>query len=61
MTDKDNDIVEFSKAKQRVIQQRKTANEKALEKQFKKAMGWKKSRPKKKPAGNKGPSPRGRR
>ena len=54
----DKEIVEFSKAKEKVINQRKEKREKALEKQFKKAMGWKSSRPKKKAPGNKGPKPK---
>ncbi|MCG8668295.1 MAG: hypothetical protein MI867_02695 [Pseudomonadales bacterium] len=56
----DKDVVDFSKAKEKVVQKRKDQREKDLEKQFKKAMGWKKARPKKKPPGNKGPKPRGR-
>lgn len=63
MTEKDvvseKDVVDFGKAKERVIEKRKEAREKALEKQFKKAMGWK-NRPRKKPPGSKGPKPKRR-
>jgi hypothetical protein len=58
MTEKD--VVDFSSAREKVINKRKAEREKALEKQFKKAMGWKKTRPRKKPPGNKGPKPKGR-
>ena len=58
MTEKD--VVDFSSAREKVINKRKAEREKALEKQFKKAMGWKKTRPRKKPPGSKGPKPRGR-
>ncbi|MDX1695106.1 MAG: hypothetical protein R3208_15170 [Ketobacteraceae bacterium] len=58
MTDKE--VVDFSTAREKAINKRKAEREKALEKQFKKAMGWKKNRPKKKPPGNKGPRPKGR-
>lgn len=58
MTDKE--VVDFSSAREKVINKRKADKEKALEKQFKKAMGWKKTRPRKKPPGSKGPKPRGR-
>ncbi|MCG8314594.1 MAG: hypothetical protein MI976_15400 [Pseudomonadales bacterium] len=51
-------VVDFTKAKAKVVQKRKDEKEKALEKQFKKAMGWKKTKPKKKPPGNKGPKPK---
>lgn len=56
----EKEVVDFTKAKERVVQKRKDAREKALEKQFKKAMGWKKTRPKKRPPGSKGPKPKGR-
>lgn len=56
----DKEVVDFTKAKEKIINKRKEEREKALEKQFKKAMGWKKTKPKKKPPGNKGPKPKGR-
>lgn len=56
----DKEVVDFTKAREKVLNKRKAEREKALEKQFKKAMGWKKPKPKKKPPGNKGPKPKGR-
>jgi len=53
-------IIDFEQAKQRVVDARQNEREKALEKQFKKAMGWKDKRKSKKKVGPKGPKPKGR-
>jgi len=55
-----NDVIDFEQAKQRVVDARQNQKEKALEKQFKKAMGWKNKLKQKKKTGPKGPKPKGR-
>lgn len=54
-----DDIVDFEAAKERAERRIKDRKEKALEKQFKKAMGWNKWPKKKKPKpGSNGPKPK---
>lgn len=53
-----DDIVDFQKAKGKVVQARKEAREQALKARFKKAMGIKASKPAKRKPTNKGPKPK---
>lgn len=58
----DENIVDFTNAKQRADWQAKEEKAQALKQRFRRAMGWKKAPTKNKPGpGSKGPTPGGKR